>query len=345
MLNFPLYPEQASTMAMQVDALFFYVLGIVVFFTVLVVALVAWFAFKYQAKKHPVAVPIHGNLVLELGWTIIPLLISLTIFVWGAAVFFRLYRPPKGAMEIYVVGKQWMWKVEHPSGAREINQLHIPINRDVKLIMTSQDVIHSFYIPAFRTKADVVPGAARYAIMWFNATKPGTYHLFCAEYCGTHHSGMVGQVIAMEPVEYERWLSGGNAGGASMAANGEKLFQQLGCQSCHRGDALARGPSLAGVYGSPVMLSNGRTVAADDAYIKESILSPTAKIVAGFQPIMPSFQGQVSEEQILQLLEYIKSMKTQSPGGPVNVAPNSTAVPGANIPNGQAPGTSGRGGK
>jgi cytochrome c oxidase subunit II len=328
MLNFPLFPDQASTMAGQVDGLYFFIIAITAFFAVLVSVLAFYFAFRYRKERNPVASPVHGSLILELSWTIVPLLLSIVIFVWGAWVYYRLYRTPKGAMEVYVIGKQWMWKVEHPSGVREINQLHIPINRDVKLIMTSQDVIHAVFIPAFRVKADVVPGAGRYSTLWFNATKPGTYHLFCAEYCGTHHSGMIGQVIAMEPAEYERWLSGGGSdGGGSMAGNGEKLFTQLGCISCHSGASGARGPNLNGVYGNPVQLANGQTIVADEAYIKESVLSPTAKVVAGFQPIMPSFQGQISEEGILQIIEFVKS-KSQSAGG----AAAATAVPAGATP-------------
>jgi cytochrome c oxidase subunit 2 len=337
MLNLPLFPEQASTMAKHVDALYFFIIAVTVFFTLLVVILVATFAVKYRREKNPVAVPIHGNIPLEITWSLIPLAIAMVIFVWGGWLYFELSRPPAGSMEIYAIGKQWMWKFEHPNGTREINELHVPVGRDVKMIMTSQDVIHSFFVPAFRVKNDVIPGNERYSVAWFNATKAGEYHLFCAEYCGTLHSGMIGKVIAMDPADFERWQSGGGGEG-SMAANGEKLFLQLGCSTCHRGDAGARGPNLAGVYGSKVQLADGRQVIADDGYIRESIQNPPAKVVAGFQPIMPSFQGQISEEGILQLLEYVKHLKAQTPGGPVNVSPNSNSVPGAtNVPNQQAP--------
>jgi cytochrome c oxidase subunit 2 len=220
-------------------------------------------------------------------------------------VFFHMTRPPKGAMDIYIVGKQWMWKAQHMDGAREINELHVPIGVPVKLTMGSEDVIHSFFIPDFRVKADVIPG--RYNTLWFTATKAGRYHLFCTQYCGTKHSAMIGWVTAMEPSDYQAWLGGGPAGG-SMAENGAKLFQDLACATCHLDNGQGRAPSLKGVYGSTVTLQNGQTVTADDAYVRESILNPQAKVVAGFQPIMPTFQGLVTEEQLLQLIAYVKSL-------------------------------------
>jgi cytochrome c oxidase subunit 2 len=244
--------------------------------------------------------------------------------VWGAKVFFELYRPPVGAMEIYVVGKQWMWKVQHMDGQREINELHVPVGRPVKLIMGSEDVLHSYYIPAFRVKADVIPG--RYNVLWFTATKPGTYHLFCAEYCGTKHSGMIGSVIAMEPQDFQAWLSGGRASDSPVAA-GQKLFTDLACVTCHQSDTQGRGPMLANVFGKQVELQDGRTVLADEAYIRESIVNPQAKIVAGFQPIMPTFQGLVTEEQLLQLISYVKSLSQQ--GQAPASAPQSPLMPQA----------------
>jgi len=336
-MNIPLFPEQASTVAKHVDALFFFILAVTVFFTVLVCVLVALFAVKYRREKHPTAVPIHGNIPLEITWSAIPLAIALVICVWGGVIYFHLSRPPAGSMEVYAIGKQWMWKFEHPNGTREINELHVPVGRDIKMIMTSQDVIHSFYVPAFRVKNDVIPANERYSVAWFNATKAGEYHLFCAEYCGTLHSGMIGKVIAMDPADYERWQSGGGGEG-SMAASGEKLFLQLGCSTCHRGDSGARGQNLNGLFGSTVQLADGRKVAADEGYIRESIQNPPAKVVAGFLPIMPSFQGQISEEGILQLVEYVKHLQGQTQGGPINVSPGSNAVPGAtNLPDQQAP--------
>jgi cytochrome c oxidase subunit II len=237
----------------------------------------------------------------------------MVMFAWGAKVFFDLYRPPAGAMEIFVVGKQWMWKVQHADGQREINELHVPVGRPVKLMMGSEDVIHSYYIPAFRVKADVIPG--RYNSMWFTATKPGRYHLFCAEYCGTKHSGMIGWVTAMEPADFQAWLGGGAGTATSPVAAGEKLFQDLACNTCHQAGPQARGPLLAGIYGKPVELQGGGTVTIDDAYLRESIVNPQAKVVAGFQPIMPTFQGMVTEEQLLQLIAYVKSLSQQGAAG------------------------------
>ncbi|RPJ81862.1 MAG: cytochrome c oxidase subunit II, partial [Acidobacteria bacterium] len=229
-----------------------------------------------------------------------------------AWVYFAIASVPAEALDVYVVGKQWMWKFQHPGGQREINELHVPVNRPVRLTMTSEDVIHDLYVPAFRIKADVIPG--RYATAWFEATKAGTYHLFCAEYCGTQHSGMKGRVVVMEPQEYQAWL-GGATGSGSMAAAGEKLFQDLACHTCHQESGQGRGPVLQGLFGRPVALQNGQVVTADEAYIRESILNPASKVVAGFMPIMPTFQGLVTEEQVLQLIEYVKSLQVQAPAG------------------------------
>ena len=309
--NFPFFPEQASAQAAQVDAIYFFMVAVTAFFSLLIAALVVLFAIKYRRRhKDEVGVAIHGSLALELLWTVIPFFITMLMFAWGAKVFFDMYRPPAGAMEIYVVGKQWMWKAQHMDGLREINELHVPVGRPVKLTMGSEDVLHSFYIPAFRVKADVIPG--RYNVLWFTATKPGRYHLFCAEYCGTKHSGMIGWVEAMEPPDFQAWLSGGKAADSPVAA-GEKLFNDLVCVSCHRDDAQARGPQLKGLFGQTVKLQGGATAVADESYIRESIVLPQAKIVEGFQPIMPTFQGLVSEEQLLQLIAYVRSLGETAP--------------------------------
>ncbi len=307
----PLFPEAASTMAPRVDALYFFLLGVAAFFSVLIAGLIVYFAVKFRRRRADgVGARIHGGMLLEITWTAIPLMIVMVIFVWGANVYFAMAHPPEETENIYVVGKQWMWKFQHMDGQREIDELHVPMGRAVKLIMTSEDVIHDVFVPAFRVKADVIPG--RYTTIWFTPTKPGRYHLFCAEYCGTRHSGMIGEVVVMDPADYQAWLSGGAPEG-SLASAGEKLFQDLGCITCHRADGQGRGPVLQGLYGRPVQLSTGDTVNADDAYIRESILNPAAKIVAGFQPIMPTFQGVVSEEQVLQLIEYIKSLASAQP--------------------------------
>ena len=311
--NLPLFPQQASSQAGQVDAIYFFMVAVTAFFGLLIATLIVIFSVKYRRRSDDeVGVAIHGSLALELLWTIIPFFIAMGMFAWGAKVFFDLYRVPAGAMEIFVVGKQWMWKVQHASGQREINELHVPIGRPVKLIMGSEDVLHSYYIPAFRVKADVIPG--RYNTMWFKATRPGTYHLFCAEYCGTKHSGMIGSVIAMEPADYQAWLDGGKSEDTPAAA-GERLFTSLACITCHSGDASGRGPALAGIYGHEVELQGGGKVIVDDAYLRESIVNPQAKLVNGFPPLMPTFQGMVSEEQLLQLIAYVKSLKGPAPGG------------------------------
>ena len=332
--SIPFLPVEASNHASQVDLFFLFISAIVVFFSTLIAVLVIVFAVKYRRSSHRRATQIEGSLALEIGWTVIPLGITMIIFVWGAVLFFGMNRPPAQSMEVYGVGKQWMWKFEHLDGQREINELHVPAGRDVKVTLASQDVVHSFFVPAFRIKMDVIPG--RYTVAWFRANKPGRYHLFCSQYCGTMHSGMVGEVIVMEPADYQTWLAGGPTEG-SLAQNGEKLFQQLACNTCHRSDAAARAPSLAGVFGSTVTLNDGRKVTADENYIRESILNPQAKVVQGFQPIMPTFQGQISEEGLLQLVEYVKSMKgmTAMPTdnrNPATVSPSEATVPKAKVP-------------
>jgi cytochrome c oxidase subunit 2 len=305
----PLFPESASTMASRVDALYFFLVAISGFFSLLIAGLIVFYAVKYRRRSpDDIGVNIHGGLALELTWTIVPFLITMVIFVWGASVFFAMSRPPDETLNIYVVGKQWMWKFQHLDGQREINELHVPVGRAVKLIMTSEDVIHDVFVPAFRVKADVIPG--RYTSIWFQPTVPGRYHLFCAEYCGTRHSGMIGQVVVMEPTAYQTWLSGGTAEG-SLASTGAKLFQDLACNTCHRPDAQGRGPVLQGLFGKTQMLLSGETILVDEAYVRESILNPGAKITAGFQPIMPAFQGLVTEEQLLALIEYVKSLNAQ----------------------------------
>jgi len=251
----------------------------------------------------------------------------MTIFGWAASVYFQQYHPPDNAVEVYVVGKQWMWKIQHSTGQREINELHVPVGRKIKLIMTTEDVIHDFFVPAFRMKADVVPG--KYTTQWFEATKTGTFHLFCAEYCGMNHSGMIGSVIVMEPREFDNWLSG-NTNSASPAAAGQQLYQTLGCVSCHGANGEGgRGPTLAGLIGRKTPLVGGQEVVADEAYIRESILNPQAKLVEGFGPIMPTFQGQVSEDQLLQLLAFIKSLPggSSQPQGTASPAASGTAAP------------------
>src|SRR5712671_6770943 len=303
----PLFPEQASTLAARVDNLYFFLIVLTVFFSLLIAGLIVAYAIKFRRRTpDSIGARIHGGMLLEITWSVIPFLITMVIFVWGASVFFAMSRPPDETLNIYVVGKQWMWKFQHLDGQREINELHVPVGRAVKLIMTSEDVIHDVFVPAFRVKADVLPG--RYTNIWFQPTKPGRYHLFCAEYCGTRHSGMTGEVIVMEPSEFQTWLSGGASEG-SLASAGAKLFADLACNTCHRPDAQGRGPVLDGLFGKTQSLQSGETMTVDEAYVRESILNPAAKVAAGFQPIMPTFQGLVTEEQLLELIEYVKSLK------------------------------------
>jgi cytochrome c oxidase subunit 2 len=310
----PLFPEQASTFAPDVDHLTLFLLAVSIFFTVLIFAAIFVFAIRYRRRsEHELPRITHTGLALEIVWSVIPFGLTMVMFTWGASILLKESRPPDNAMQIYAVGKQWMWKVQHMEGRREINELHVPMGRAIKVTLTSEDVIHSFYMPAFRIKMDAVPG--RYGDLWFEPTKPGKYHLFCAEYCGTKHSGMIGWIYVMEPNDYQNWLSGG-APQDSLAQTGQRLFDDLACSNCHKSDGSGRCPTLVGLYGKKVQLADGRTITADEQYIRESILQPTAKVVAGFQPIMPTFQGLVTEEGVLQLIEYIKSLGTKPANGP-----------------------------
>ena len=319
--NFPLFPEQASTLAGRVDALYFFLVGVSLFFSLLIFAAVIYLAIKYHHRAGEEHAPglVNDNLALEITWTVVPLALTMVMFAWGASVYFSMSRPPDNSLEIFVVGRQWMWKFQHPDGQREINELHVPLGQPVKLIIASEDVIHSFYVPVFRVKQDAVPG--RYTTVWFEATKTGRFHMFCAEYCGTQHSGMIGRIVVLEPVQYASWLTGGEASAVGTAAaatlpraegsvadRGRRLFDQLGCIACHLPDRQGIGPVLTGVFGSQVRLQDGRTTLADESYVRESILQPQAKITAGFQTQMPSFQGRVNEEELMQLMAYIKSL-------------------------------------
>ncbi len=309
----PLFPEQASTFAWQVDYLYFYLIAISAFFTVGIVAAIIYFAIKYR-EKEPFATPkeIHGSIPLELFWSFVPFVLSMTIFLGGAWIYFHQYTMPADAMEIFVVGKQWMWKVQHATGQREINELHIPAGRKIVLTMTTEDVLHDFFIPAFRTKADVVPG--RYTKMWFEATKPGRYHLFCAEYCGMNHSGMGGWVYVMPQKEFDNWLAGSTSDQTPVQAGKDLFTTKLGCASCHAGGDNQRGAKLEGIFGKEVRLVGGGTAIADEQYIRNSILNPGGQVVEGYQPIMPTFKGQVTEEQLGFLVAYIKSLSGDTSG-------------------------------
>ena len=305
----PLQPPAASTIAGGVDKLYLLLSGITAFFTVLIFSIIFYFMLKYRRRSDgETGTEIHSSLVLELAWTIIPSLICVVLFVWSSALYVRNGRPPASSTEIFVIGKQWMWHLQHPEGPREINELHVPVGVPVKLTMTSQDVIHDFYIPAFRVKKDVLPG--RYSSIWFEPTETGTFHIFCAQYCGTNHSEMIGWVYVMSPQDYAAWLAGGEKT-ESMAQQGEQLFSQFGCGSCHAGGDNARGPSLAGVYGKPEKLQSGETRVVDETLIRQAILVPSTVSMPNYKEIMPTYQGQVDEEQVLQLIAYVKSLGSE----------------------------------
>ncbi len=302
------FPEQASNLAREVDWIFYALTALCGAVTLLVFVLIMFFCIRYRQGSKASRGDKPRKLVrvsMEIGWTLLPLLIFLAIFVWAADVFFRMSKPPADADEIYVVGKQWMWKIQHPDGRREINELHIPVGRAVKLVMTSQDVIHDFFVPAFRTKQDVLPG--RYTTEWFTPTKPGKYHLFCSQYCGTNHATMGGWIYVLKPQEHARWLAQ-NPSPVSLVAQGERAFHTLGCSGCHAENSTIRAPLLDGIYGKPVPLSDHTIVIADDQYLRDSILLPNKQIAAGYEPLMPTFQNQISEEDLAALIAYLKSL-------------------------------------
>ena len=326
----PLFPEAASSFASEVDALYLFIVAVSAFFTLAISAAVVYFAFRYRRRHaEEIGAHIEGSLPLELAWSIIPAIIAMVMFAWGAKLYYEIRRPPAESLQIYAVGKQWMWKFQHTGGQREINELHVPVGRPIKVLVTSEDVLHDLYFPAFRTKIDAIPG--RYQPLWFEATKPGRYHIFCAEYCGTKHSGMIGTVIVMEAPQYQEWLAGGGSEG-TMAERGAKLFNDLACSTCHLDNGQGRGPSLKDIVGTQVELAGGQTAVVDEGYLRESILNSQAKIVKGFTPLMPTFQGLVSEEGLAALIEHIKSLSPQAaPSAPPSVpaqAP-STSTPAA----------------
>src|ERR1700724_4825522 len=304
--NSALFPPEASAISPYMDAFYFFLIAISAVGMIAVIILVFGFSILYRKEKNPVATQIEGSTLLEATWTIIPLALFLIVFVWGALLYCRIYNPPTNAMNVYIVGKQWMWKAEHPGGQHEINALHVPAGRAVQLTMISHDVFHSFSIPDFRVKREVIPG--RYSTVWFNATTPGTYHIFCTQYCGTNHSVMIGEVTVLSPDDSKKWQQSSTSG-MSLAQNGERLFASLRCNSCHSGSAAARGPNLAGVYGSKLQLTSGSQVLVNDAYLRDEILNPSQHVTAGYAPIMPTYQGQVSEDGLIDLVEYIKNMQ------------------------------------
>lgn len=320
--DFTLFPHEASTIAPQVDALYILLVAITVFFTALIFILIAFFGIKYRRRSElDRPSDVHAPIILEVIWIGIPMMICLVLFFWGAHLYFYIERPPENAIDIHVIGKQWMWKLQQPNGRREINTLHVPSGIPVRLTLASQDVIHSFFIPAFRVKQDVIPG--RYTTLWFEATDVGEYHIFCAQYCGNQHSGMIGTVVVQTPEEYQAWLAGVSPN-ESPVTNGARMYQSLGCTVCHGVQA----PTLAGLYMSKVELAGGGTVTADEEYLRESILESGAKIVKGYPAVMPSYRGQITEEQLFDLISYIKSL--QNPADQINVSPDRPLTPTIN---------------
>ncbi|MBA2919455.1 cytochrome c oxidase subunit II [Sphingomonas sp. MAH-20] len=312
MRGFPVWPVEAGHYAGEMDALFIGLVIVTVLTAGFVCFLLIFFAARYRAghdadRSHT----IEKTWRWEVGWTTASLLIFVGLAVWGADLYLRLYRPPKNAVQIFVVGKQWMWKAQHPGGQREINELHVPAGRAIRLVMASQDTIHSFYVPALRVKQDVVPG--RYESMWFQADRPGRYHLFCAEYCGTDHARMGGWLTVMAPRAFAGWLRD-RGGQQSLAAQGEQLFHAFGCSGCHGPGGTVRAPDLNGVYGGPVALQDGRVVSADERYVRDSILMPKSEVAAGYDPVMPSFAGQVGEDDLAKLVAYVQSLGRKGAG-------------------------------
>jgi cytochrome c oxidase subunit II len=310
-MRVPIFPDSASSNAANVDALYFFLTGMSLFFLALIFVPLVYFLFKYRrghpADRSPLQV---STMKLEVVWTIIPLFLALGIFAWGARVFYDMQVPPPDSLEINVVGKQWMWKIQHQQGNREINELHLPVGRTVRLTLASEDVIHSFYIPAFRIKQDVVPG--RFTSVWFKPTRVGQYHLFCSELCGADHSRMTGVVTVMEPVAFQKWLIQG-APGNTLAQAGARLFRELGCSGCHFGSTEVRAPRLENIYSKTIPLSDGSMVRVDDRYLRDSILMPASQVVAGYTPVMPTFQGHITEEELLQVIAYLKTLSTSTP--------------------------------
>jgi len=322
-LGFPLFPDSASTLAPKLDAIYFFGLLVSAVCSIGIALVVFYLAVRYRrTPENQVGHREKAGLWLEVAWSVVPLGVMLVMFVWGAQVFFEAQRPPADAVEYYVTGKQWMWKFQHPEGQREINTLHVPVGQPTKLTMTSEDVIHSFFVPAFRGKMDVVPG--RYTQYWFEATKPGTYRLFCAEYCGGEHSLMGGSIVVMEERDYERWLAGNRGEAVAGAASGAEIFAAKTCNTCHREDSDLQGPYLQGIFGHEVEMADGTTVMVDENYLRESILDPGAQVVKGYQPLMPTYAGQLSEEELLQLIIYIKSLGAEE-GAEASVASSEAA--------------------
>lgn len=302
--DFHLLPQDAAVSATRLDSLALCLLLATGIVALVLLAMMIGFAIRYRAGSNADRSGARSQgRRLEIAWTVIPLLIFFGLYAWGAVDYIALYRPDPAATPIFVVAKQWMWTAEHRNGRREVGQLHLPLGRPVRMVMTSQDAIHSFFVPAFRIKQDVVPG--RYTSIAFTPSRAGEYQLFCAEYCGTDHAVMTGKVVVLPPAEFGRWLAEGPRQ-PGMAARGFELYRRYGCSGCHDAGSSVHAPSLERLLGRRVHLQDGRELTADEAYVRDSILEPRKDVVAGYAPIMPSFAGQVGEEDLLAIIEYIR---------------------------------------
>jgi cytochrome c oxidase subunit 2 len=316
MYNIPIVPPQASEHAVDHDYLFYAITALTIFFTVVVLSAVVYFAVKYRdGSNADRSNPVDHSDKLEIAWSVVPLVLALAMFGWGAKQWIDLHETPEDAIEIFVIGKQWMWHVQHANGVRENNELHVPVGRPVRLTMISQDVIHAFYIPAFRLQWHVVPG--RYTSMWFTPTKTGRFNLWCAMHCGALHSEMGGYVTVMKQADFQAWLANGGSQPAAtrltMADQGKKLYEQLACGNCHGAQDNLRGPSLYMLYGKDRLMADGSKVKADEEYIRDSIVNPWARITRGYTNTMPAYKDALSEEQVLQLLAFIKTLGVSTP--------------------------------
>lgn len=343
-MNLPIAPIQATNFAVEVDNIFLALTGLTFFFTILVLSLLLFLAIRYRrGSNHSRKGAPDEHLILELSWSLGPLVIAVFMFIWATKPFTEVYSPPANAEEVFVIGKRWMWHMQHTNGIRENNELHVPVGRAIKLTLISQDVIHGFYVPAFRMKRDVLPG--RYNTVWFQPTRPGRYHLFCSEYCGTNHSEMIGWVYVMDPADYQAWLNSGGNRATQQAETpvmaGESLYNNLGCGNCHGEVNNVHGPTLYGLAGKIRQLEDGSSVVADDNYLRRSIIDPNGQVVKGYQNIMPAYpvgkeQGQLSEEQVLNLVAYMKTLGSASNASPSDMAATSKPTAAHPVPTNKA---------
>ena len=302
----PFWPDTAAINGTVVNNLYIAELGLCGLILATVLAMMLGYCVRYRrGSTASRAGRMHKTWHLEIGWTAATFVGFLVLFVWGVSVYFWLYKTPSGDIELYVVGKQWMWKVEHPGGQREIDAVHVPVDKTIRLVLASQDVIHSFFVPAFRIKRDAVPGT--FETIWFKPTRTGSYQLECSEFCGTQHAHMRGEIVVMEAAEYARWLARQGVH-QSLSQQGEALFREHGCSGCHGANGTVHAPSLVGLYGTLVHLQDGSVRRADEQYIRDCILEPRSFTVAGYPPLMPSFAGQLGEDELLKLVAYIQSL-------------------------------------